>query len=166
MSQADGALLETREKHPDVDGSGHVSISSWVSALQSQIQTQPSLSNPLLAIPDSVLDKSISHMLPTMQEVIPQDSCSTPDALILQKSTWRFFISTYFRTFDNEYPFIDQSLFCSPIWGWALCVAAAAVGAKYVRIPELSALSDCLCSSLHAMLSQDVSSYVTIFYRF
>jgi hypothetical protein len=75
---------------------------------------------------------------------------------LLDKETLEFFIQLYFGNFHTLYPFLDRSLLCIPVWGWSLYLAAAAIGARYLCISEVTLFGDSLCSVLHEVLFKEV----------
>lgn len=157
MSQADRALME-RERHLSVEAGSAFSdhVPSWLSALQGQVNQLQSLSERCYAIPDGTIEVAISNMQPALLS----DPCLGPycgqSSPILQTTTWRMLIATYMKKFHRTHAFLEASLLCTTPWGWALCAATSAIGARYLCIPEMLVFSECLCKALYDALTPTV----------
>ncbi|VUC37242.1 unnamed protein product [Clonostachys rosea] len=75
---------------------------------------------------------------------------------LLSRDAFSFMIEQYFDHFHHLHSFLDRSLLSIPVWGWSLCVAAAAIGSRYLDLPELTSFGEHLCSALHELLLREV----------
>lgn len=157
MSGSDRAIL-ARQSDIQVDSELQTSLPSWANALQAKVGHAQDCFSETFSIPDSVLNDCIAQVVPMLHSHSLVGQHILREGLVFETATWRFFIATYFKTFHSTYTFVDQSLLCVPVWGWALCAATAAIGARYIHIPEMVVFSDGLCRALHDLLTQAVRS--------
>jgi hypothetical protein len=156
-SQSDRRILERQESHAIhgeiFDHSGN-SAPSWISILRAKLRKeQPHMH---FSVPDDVYKEAYARV---SQEW--SDSQFSPPLLdhkdiLLDKETLEYFIQLYFGNFHTVYPFLDRSLLCIPVWGWSLYLIAAAIGARYLCISEVTLFGDSLCSLLHEILFKEV----------
>ncbi|KAI0007892.1 hypothetical protein F4779DRAFT_642497 [Xylariaceae sp. FL0662B] len=161
-SQADRTILERHEiQRIQGDSVLQGSAPSWMCALEAKLRRSQNLIRENTSVPDGVLEESLTQMSPKLQNNPTVGQFMSQGGLIFRKDTLKLFINMYFRTFHRMYPFLDQSLLCIPVWGWTLCVATAAIGARYLYIPEVTTFSDCLCSILYDVLTQEFNFGLT-----
>ena len=158
-SQSDRSILERRESHaahgePCVPSQS--SIPPWMGTLQAKVQNACESNHSHFTIPDVVLEQILTKIHHSWVNSPFSIQYSQYGDVLLQKETLEYFIQHYFENFHTVYPFLDQSLLCIPVWGWALCLAAAAIGARYCCVPDITVFGDCLCSLLHEVLLKEV----------
>lgn len=86
----------------------------------------------------------------------PHEQLSGVDSLAAIE-TWEYLIQLYFDHFHPVYPFLDHLLLSLPKWGWALCLATASLGARYVGLRDLITYGELLSKTCHEILLRDVS---------
>ena len=156
-SQSDRRILERQESHAIhgeiFDHSGN-SAPSWISILQAKLRKeQPHMH---FSVPDDVWKEAHSRVSREWSDARFSPPLLDHRDILLDKGTLEYFIQQYFGNFHTVYPFLDRSLLCIPVWGWSLCLVAAAIGARYLCISEVTLFGDSLCSLLHEILFKEV----------
>jgi hypothetical protein len=156
-SQADRCILEREESHAIqreiFDYSGD-SAPFWISILQAKLhKEQPRMD---FSVPESVYKEAYARASREWSDAQFSPPLLDHKDILLDKETLEFFIQLYFGNFHTLYPFLDRSLLCIPVWGWSLYLAAAAIGARYLCISEVTLFGDSLCSVLHEVLFKEV----------
>lgn len=107
-----------------------------------------------------ISDPVYNDVLVKVNARIPLRSFGDADFLCSQnfpsKDVISYFIQMYFTHFHPVYPFLDQPLLSMPIWGWSVCLAAAAMGCRYANVPEAAPCSDAINLLLRDILIREV----------
>jgi hypothetical protein len=156
-NRSDRRILERQESHAIhgeiFDHSGN-SAPSWISILQAKLRKeQPRMH---FSVPDDVYKEAYARMSQEWSDGRFSSPVLDHKRILLDKETLEYFIQLYFGNFHVVYPFLDRSLLCIPVWGWSLCLVAAAIGARYLCISEVTLFGDSLCSLLHEILFKEV----------
>ncbi|CAH0055209.1 unnamed protein product [Clonostachys solani] len=106
----------------------------------------------LLQIPEAIFWEVKQKLLPRDGRPILSAAFLIRSDVLLDRDTFTHLIQLYFDNFHALYPFLDRSLLCIPVWGWSLCIATAAIGARYFGVSELTMYGEELCSVLHELL--------------
>ena len=156
-SQSDRRILERQESHAIhgeiFEHSGH-STPSWIGILQAKLRKEQP--NMCFSVPDDVYKEAYTRISREWSDARFSHPLFDHKDILLDKATLEYFIQLYFGNFHTVYPFLDRSLLCIPVWGWALCLVAAAIGARYLCISKLTLFGDSLCSLLHEILFKEV----------
>jgi hypothetical protein len=156
-SQSDRCILERQESHAIhgeiFDHSGN-SASSWIGILQAKLRQEQSQMH--FSVPDDVYKEAYARVSREWSDIRFSLPLLDHKDILLDKATFEYFIQLYFGNFHAVYPFLDRSLLCIPVWGWSLCLAAAAIGARYLCISEVTLFGDGICSLLHEILFKEV----------
>lgn len=122
-------------------------------AAEKDLDTQPE-------IPDAIFKEVISRICPPNGRTpLPEQFLADQD-ILLEKMTLRLLIMLYFKHFHPVNPFVDRSHLCIPIWGWSLCLATAAIGARFLGIDQITLYGDDLCAILHELLLKEVGRHI------
>lgn len=158
-SQSDRRIIERQELHATRGEHGDSSqdlLPPWVAILQAKVRRASESDPSHMIIPDNVFEEALSKLCPPWS-VFPVSIQHSPHKdILLRKETLEFFMELYFEHFHPVNPFLDRSLLCIPVWGWSLCLAASALGVRFLCISELTAFGDRLCSVLHSILHEEV----------
>lgn len=107
-----------------------------------------------------ISDAVYNDILVKVNARIPLRSFGDSDFLCRQtfpsKDVLSYFIQMYFTYFHPVYPFLDQPLLSMPIWGWSVCLAAAAMGCRYANVPEAAPCSDAINLLLRDILIREL----------
>lgn len=160
-SRAERSIRERRTSYADQTSTENElhEAPTWLSELSRRTQAAESAPTSSPAIPDSIFDDLVSRLWPlngnshlTGEYLLHQDT-------LLDNSTFQLLITSYFEQFHPINPFIDRSHLTIPMWGWSLCLATAAIGARYLGIKQVTLYGDQLCSILHELLLKEVGYY-------
>ena len=134
------------------------SATRWPDLLQERVQSDAHNSHLQFNVPDEVYYELVAKLSSYHTSNPYKNQYWGYKALLMARQTWNFFIKLYFENFHVIYPFLDQSLLGLPAWGWALCLATAAIGTRYADSSELIAYGEYLSRVLHEMLLQEVNA--------
>lgn len=156
-SQSERRILERQESHAIhgeiFDHFGN-SAPSWIGILQAKLRKEQSQMH--FSVPYDVYKEAYERVSREWSNApFPLPLLDHKD-ILLNKETLEYFIQLYFENFHTVYPFLDRSLLCIPVWGWSLYLAAAAIGARYLCISEVTLFGDGICSLLHEILFKEV----------
>jgi hypothetical protein len=163
-SQADRSILERRaafpNRHIQPGGEHHVGF-TWTSILLEKISlVRTKTPRPEFDIPESIFQDMELRLCPlTGRPLLSAEYLAERD-ILLTRDAFNYLIRLYFDHFHPVYPFLDRSLLSIPVWGWSLCLATAAVGARYLGFAELTQFGDELCGALHELLVREVCVFV------
>lgn len=156
-SQSNLCMAEKQRIHSVVgaaaDASGGVDA-SWIETLQNKIRSTGEDGKIKFVLPALVYQEILVRINAHKNNTVSFDF---PDMGYLTKETsLEMFIRLYFEKFHPVYSFLDLSLLSIPVWGWALCLATAAIGARLLAVPAITAFSDHLCMVLDEILVNEV----------
>ncbi|KAK1516830.1 uncharacterized protein CCOS01_12379 [Colletotrichum costaricense] len=159
QSQADRGFQERhatvlRRGVPDHDS--HPGA-SWLAVLLEEIkQTKSQQQKSRFTIPESVYQEIQTKLLSGAGRPLLPERFNADLDVLLGRDTFEHLIEQYFEHFHHLHPFVDRSLLSIPVWGWSLCIGVAAIGSRYLSLPNLTDFGEQLCSALHDLLLREL----------
>lgn len=159
-SQADRGF---RERHATIlrrlpPDEGSRTNMSWSEVLLEEIdQAKSQPQEPRFNIPESVYQQIRTRLQSGTEKSLLPDKYTADLDILLSRDTFEHLIEQYFDHFHHLHPFVDRSLLSIPVWGWSLCIGVAAIGSRYLSLPELTDFGEQLCSALHELLLREAS---------
>lgn len=149
ITEADRRAFERQinNRLPHDETAGH-----WSQSLRQRAEQESSESVQIF-MTDNVYDNIIARTLGNKHF---DNQTSFDVDIAIERPVLELFISLYFKNFHIAYPFIDRTLLNIPAWGWALCLATAGIGARYLGKVETTRLGDRLCCMLYELLIEEV----------
>ncbi|KAF4334823.1 transcription factor ZMS1 [Fusarium beomiforme] len=148
MRQRRASHIPAREQHSDLQ-----TQPAWVSELSARASA---ISGSSEDISDIIFEELISRIEEHKHSTQLLSSVTPHKSLLFSKPVLKLFINLYFDRFHPVNPFIDRSHLRIPLWGWSLCLATAAIGAKYLGLEEVHQFGDSLCSILHEIMDKEL----------
>lgn len=128
---------------------------SWVDILQYQIKSTGEDGKIEFVLPAFIYQEILLRIKTHRSDALSVDFVDMGD--FMKETSLQMFIQLYLQKFHFFYSFLDPSLFSIPVWGWALCLATAAIGARFLAVPAITAFSDNLCKLLDEILTTEVT---------
>ncbi|KAF5254005.1 hypothetical protein FANTH_1187 [Fusarium anthophilum] len=129
---------------------------SWVADLDARVEAASKRFGASRDVPDGIFEELMSRLESHATSSHILADFAVHKETLLAKGTFQLFISLYFEHFHPVNPFVDRSHLSIPLWGWSLCLAAAAIGSKYFGSEEVSRFGDCLCCILHEVMTREL----------